>query len=199
MASRLDRFAIENRKRHPSVLATLSAAASLPLFASAAVAAPASLCTTKETDLFSCPTHGKIVSVCGLSPGRAEYRFGRPGQIELQGRDLHIGEQSYSGDGEDQIYFQSNGYRYIVYDRTLRTGLGADGHNDPQTSSGLFVQKGGRTVSSTRCGSEGDQPVKTSEGERSYREAALSITNEMVADVDRPSPDVCGELRRPNL
>ena len=79
MASRFDRFAIENRKRHRSVLATLSAAASLTLFASAAVAAPASLCTTKETDLFSCPIHGKIVSVCGLSPGRAEYRFGRPG------------------------------------------------------------------------------------------------------------------------
>ena len=166
MASRFDRFAIENRKRHRSVLATLSAAASLTLFASAALAAPASLCTTKETDLFSCPIHGKIVSVCGLSPGRAEYRFGRPGQIELQGRDLHIGEQSYSGGGEDQIYCQSNGYRYIVYDRALRTGFGADGHNDPQSSSGLVVLKGGRTVSSIRCGGEGDQPVKTGEGER---------------------------------
>ena len=166
MASRFDRFAIENRKRHRSVMAVLLAAASFTVFASAALAAPASLCTTKETDIFSCPIHGKIVSVCGLSPGQAEYRFGRPGQVELQGRDLHIGEQGYSGGGEDQIYFQSNGYRYIVYDRTLRTGFGADGHNDPQSSSGLVDQKGGRTVSSTRCGGEGDQPVKTGEGER---------------------------------
>ena len=92
--------------------------------------------------------------------------LGRPAQIELQGRDLHIGKQGYSGGGGDQISFQSNGYRYIVYDRTLRTSFGADGHIDPQSSSGLVVQKGGRTVSSTRCGGEGDQPVKTGEGER---------------------------------
>ena len=63
---------------------------------------------------------------------------------------------------KDQIYFQSNGYRYIVYDRTLRRGFGADGHNDPQSSSGLVVQKGGRIVSSTRCGRRG-RPAREDE------------------------------------
>ena len=84
---------------------------------------------------------------------------------ELQSRGLHVGEQGYSGGGEDQIYVQSKGYRYIVYDRTLRPGFGADGHNVAKSASGLVVQKGGRTVLSTLCGGEGDQPAKTGEDE----------------------------------
>ena len=166
MASRLDR-APGIATRRCSALASLPVAAGLALLAPAATpAAPASLCTTEETNLFSCPIHERIVSVCGLSPGEAEYRFGHPGRIELRARDLHIGEHGYSGGGEDQIYVLSNGYRYIVYDRTVRTGFGSDGRHHARSTSGLVVQKGDRTVSSARCGGEGDQLVDTNDAER---------------------------------
>ena len=165
MASRFDRFAIENRRRHRSFLAALGRHQLHGIRICCLGCTRLALHDQGDRPLLlPHPRQDRL----GLRPPpcRAEYRFGRPGQIKLQGRDLHIGEQNYSGGGEDQIYCQSNGYRYIVYDRTLRTGFGADGRNDPQSSSGLVVQKGGRTVSSTRCGGEGDQPVKTREGER---------------------------------
>jgi hypothetical protein len=131
-----------------------------------ALAKEASLCSASETKLFSCPIHGKIVSVCGLSGGKAEYRFGRLGRLELQSRDLHVADTGFSGGGEDQIYLLANGYRYIVYSTTVRTDFGPDGHNDPQFTSGLVVQKDGRTISSPRCGGEGDQPVDTGSARR---------------------------------
>ena len=118
-----------------------------------------SLCTVGETQLFSCPIHGKIVSVCGISAGKAVYRFGRPGRIELQSRDLRKAEQGASGGGEDQINFTANGYRYIVYAQTIRTGFGSDGHNDPDFISGLVVQKDGRKVMFAVCGGGGGQTI----------------------------------------
>ena len=94
-----------------------------------------------------------------MPDGKAIYRFGRPGHVELQSRDLHIAEQDYSGGGEDQVWFQANGYRYIVYSRTVRTNFGPSGQHDPQTTSGLVVQKDGHAVLSAKCGGEGDQPI----------------------------------------
>ena len=118
-----------------------------------------SLCSAREEQIFSCPIRGKIVSVCTMKDGKAAYRYGRPGRIELQSRDLHAADQGYSGGGEDQINFKVNGYTYIVFAKTERTGFGPDGHNDPQFTSGVVVQKNGRTVSSMKCGDPGDQPI----------------------------------------
>ena len=115
--------------------------------------------TAQEQRLFACPIRGKIVSICKMQDGKAIYRFGRPGHVELQSRDLHAADQGYSGGGEDQINFKVNGYTYIVFAKTERTGFGPDGHNDPQFTSGVVVQKNGRTVSSMRCGGPGDQPI----------------------------------------
>ena len=131
----------------------------MPSRASAFDPSGPSLCTAQEQRLFSCPIRGKIVSICKMQDGKAAYRFGRPGRIELQSRDLQIAEQGYSGGGEDQVSLQANGYRYIVYARTVRTNFGPSGQHDAQTTSGLVVQKDGHAVMSTKCGGEGDQPI----------------------------------------
>jgi hypothetical protein len=50
----------------------------------AAMAAPASLCAAEETAYFECTmASGKQLAVCGALPGRLQYRFGRPGAVEL--------------------------------------------------------------------------------------------------------------------
>jgi hypothetical protein len=46
--------------------------------------APQSLCTPTEKVVFSCPIHtGKHISVCS-SEKSVQYRFGRPGKVELE-------------------------------------------------------------------------------------------------------------------
>jgi hypothetical protein len=60
-------------------LAALVVAA--PLFVAAA---PASLCAGGETAYFECAmASGKLLAVCGALPERLQYRFGRPGAVEL--------------------------------------------------------------------------------------------------------------------
>ena len=142
-----------------AVAAALAAAVILGRETPAAAASAASLCTSGEKALFSCPVRGKIVSICKMQTGKAAYRFGRPGRVELQSRDLHVAERGYSGGGEDQVWFQANGFRYVVYAKTMRTDVGSGGRNDPQSTSGLVVQKDGHVVSSMGCGGEGDQPI----------------------------------------
>lgn len=111
-----------------------------------------SLCARGETSLFSCPIGGKLVSVCGRAGGGATYRYGRPGRVEMRATDLRFAQRGYSGGGEQQIWFANSGYRYVIYDRVVRTAFGADGKHDPQASAGLMVQHGGRTVSNRGCG-----------------------------------------------
>ena len=100
-----------------------------------------------------------MVSICAVSGGEAIYRYGRPGHIELQAGGLHKAEQGAAGGGEDQIDFNAKGYQYIVYARTVRTGFGSDGHNDPDFISGLIVKKGDRKLSSAVCGGGGGQTI----------------------------------------
>jgi len=50
----------------------------------AVAAAPASLCAADETAYFDCTmASGKRLAVCGALPERLQYRFGRPGAVEL--------------------------------------------------------------------------------------------------------------------
>jgi hypothetical protein len=58
----------------------LALATAVPL----AAAAPASLCAAEETAYFECAmASGKELAVCGALPDRLQYRFGRPGAVEL--------------------------------------------------------------------------------------------------------------------
>ena len=113
---------------------------------------PASLCRAPEVVLFTCNVGTKTVSICGREQGGAAYRFGRPGRVELEATDLHLADRGWSGGGETQVYADTPTHRYIVYNRMIRTAFGPDGLHDARITSGLLVQRGGRTVWSRECG-----------------------------------------------
>ena len=111
-----------------------------------------SLCRAPEPVLFTCDLGTRTVSICGQDQGRAIYRFGRPGHIELEITDLHRTQEGWSGGGETQVYADTPTHRYVVYNRMVRTAFGPDGLHDSKITSGLVVQRRGRTVWSRECG-----------------------------------------------
>jgi hypothetical protein len=96
------------------------------------------LCAPDETPIFSCPLGAKRVSVCG-SGKQAVYRYGAPGKVELTTHNLTLAKQGFSGGGETQIQVANGDYTYILFDKTVRTGFGDSGQNDPDSRSGLLV------------------------------------------------------------
>ena len=79
------------------------------------------------------------------------YRFGRLGRVEIEVPDLHFAQHTFWGGGETQVYADTPTHRYVVYDRMVRTGFGADGLHYPQEDDGLLVQSGGRTAWRRQC------------------------------------------------
>lgn len=123
--------------------------------------AAASLCTSGEEVLFACPIKTKIASICGQA-GHAVYRFGKASHIDLEGHGLSLAQRGFSGGGETQISFLSNGYRYIAYDSTVRTAFGADERHDAEFTAGVIVQKDGKTVSNAKCGGSAEVSIRSS-------------------------------------
>ncbi len=117
---------------------------------------PAALCRPGETPLFACGIGSKQVAVCGRN-GAAVYRFGRPGRVELTSTALTMAMRGFAGGGETQITAANRDYRYTVFDRTTRTGFGEDGRHDAAMTSGLLIQRAGRTVAAKAC--SGDATV----------------------------------------
>ena len=120
-----------------------------------------SLCARGEEVIFSCGVGRKMVSVCGgrATAPHAQYRFGVPGDIELAypgpgQRGLSYAREMYSGGGALQIRFSNGGYEYAVYSRTVRTGFGRDGRNNPRFSDGVMVRRGGRLIANRACTTE---------------------------------------------
>lgn len=136
---------------------TLKLATAALLAALAAIPAPAwakpptSLCRAPEPVLFTCHVGTKLVSICGQEQGGAAYRYGQPGRLELEITDLHRGHKYESGGGETQVYANTPTHRYVVYDRIVRTGFGADGLHYPREDDGLLVQSKERTVWRRQC------------------------------------------------
>ena len=110
--------------------------------ASSAAAASGSLCAHGEVVQFSCPVgRGRILSVCGQPPAALQYRFGRPGQIELhypadaaQGPQLFLFAR-YMRYQVDRIAlsFSNEGTEYEVFDE----------REDGKRSAGVRVTKAG--------------------------------------------------------
>lgn len=108
----------------------------------AGTAAAASLCEPGEAVQFSCPMgRGRILSVCGQPPAALQYRFGKPGQIELhypadaaQGPQLFLFAQ-YMRYQVDRIAlrFTNEGTDYEVFDE----------REDGKRNAGVRVSKGG--------------------------------------------------------
>ncbi len=135
-----------------------SVPAASPAMTATAREPAATLCKPAETPLFNCTLGARRVSVCETG-GKATYRYGRPGQIELSSRRLTMATRSFSGGGEIQITATNNGYSYTMFDRTTRTAFDADGRNDPKSETGLIVRKGGKRLSSHIC--ENDTPMSS--------------------------------------
>jgi hypothetical protein len=102
----------------------------------------ASRCEPGEAVQLSCPIgRGRTLSVCGQPPAALQYRFGKPGQIELrypadaaQGPQLFLFTQ-YMRYQVDRIalHFTNEGTDYEVFDE----------HEDGKRSAGVRVSKGG--------------------------------------------------------
>ena len=148
----------KSNSRFGAYAAALSSMAAIPVYAllaatAAAAPPPPSLCGGGDTVLFTCQVGKKLVSVCDAG-GKATYYFGKPGHVEMSSAALSIANRGFSGGGETQISVHNNAYAYIVYDKTMRTSFSPDGHNDPDFTSGLVVQKNGKTISTLECGSD---------------------------------------------
>jgi hypothetical protein len=125
----------------------------------------ASLCMPNEVIVASCPIRRKLVSVCGRN-GIATYRFGRPGRLEVSANAMHHTHQMFSGGGESQIVVTAGVYQYVLYDNSIRTGFGRDGHNDPAFKSGLMVLRNGRRLANMVCAPRGGEIIDTDSAPR---------------------------------
>ena len=135
---------------------------------------PANLCETDEVVLASCPIRRRIVSVCERDH-RAIYRFGRAGRVELSANVMYLAHQMYSGGGESQIVVTRGAYQYVLYDRTIRTGFGGDGRNDPTFSSGLMVLKNGLHLANLVCATRSKDMIDANSATRFMPAGALVL------------------------
>lgn len=136
---------------------------------SAASVSEQGLCRAGEEVIFACQIGRKAASLCGrVMPGgvrAAIYRFGRPGRIELalsDDADFSYASRGWSGGGETQVRVVNGTTEYRVFSRTVRTGFGPDGRNNPQDEAGVRIVRGGRTLAVRRCtGASYDATVRT--------------------------------------
>lgn len=144
-------------------MAALHLAAPAPLEARRARPAPPSLCRAGEEALFQCRIGTRQVALCaGTEAGGryVQYRYGRPGRVELAHPDrgsagLSWARTGYSGGGELQVNVANGEHRYVLYSRVVRTRF--DGvNNAPRFSAGLAVIRGSRILSDREC-SDTDQ------------------------------------------
>lgn len=123
-----------------------------------AAAAPQSLCKPGEKVLFQCRVDRRTAALCagtGREGRFVQYRFGRPGAVELAfpargSAGLSWARTGYSGGGELQVNVRTGDHLYVLYSRTVRTGFGPEG-NKPDFQAGLAVVRGNRILSDRRC------------------------------------------------
>jgi hypothetical protein len=104
--------------------AWLLAVAAVAMPSRDAVAAP-SLCAAQETAYFSCATaRQRIASLCGTAPQSLQYRFGRPGAIELAfpedpsegGAKMLYAHYSRYRTNRVELRFENAGFEYTLFD-----------------------------------------------------------------------------------
>lgn len=152
-----------------AVLGSLAFAAAAPAQdAQPSAQAQPTLCTAGERVIFSAALvrSTKLVSLCG-SPGDGDlpgayvqYRFGRPGRVELEYPHDRAGSRQQfeheAGGGRDKgLWFETNGFRYVISEVfPLRGEAG-----EPETT--LSVYRAG--------GDPRDRPVATFTCRTPYR------------------------------
>lgn len=117
------------------------------LAASQAHAAHAqSLCAKDETTYFSCPaSHGRSINLCGKSPQTLQYRFGKPGRVELafparpeEGADaFRYAHYSRFQVDRFELRFDNAGTEYVLFDYV----------ESNRREAGVGVTQGGKEIS----------------------------------------------------
>ena len=131
------------------------AGAIMAVLALPALAAEGAHCVSPERAVFSCTTGAKTISVCrsqdlSANSGELQYRFGRPGAVELSyppagpvwRKHTRRGTLTFSGGGGAFLAFANPPYRYIVY-TAVGQGWGS--------KAGVVVEKNGRRIASFPC------------------------------------------------
>jgi hypothetical protein len=136
-------------------------------------AAASALCNAPEQTLFGCSTGSKRVAVCAsadltAASGRLQYRFGRPGAVELatpaEGSDGRAGVRGgtlvFSAGGGAYLSFARPPYRYVVY-TAIGSGWGP--------KAGVVVEQGGTRIAHLRC----REPVQSLLGPELFARAGI--------------------------
>lgn len=126
-----------------------------------AAAVQASHCTSMETNIFSCTTGARMVSVCAskaVSPtsGYVQYRFGKPGEpLEMTLPESHVpppkaaygANVAFSGGGGSWMRFRNGPTSYVVYSGIGRWGKGGG----TAEKAGVVVEKNGKQAANVKC------------------------------------------------
>jgi hypothetical protein len=128
-----------------------------------------SLCRRDEQVVMDCRFEHKQLALCGSADYPKEgsvlrYRFGSPARVEMEypapgerGRYFHS-SRMFSGGGEQLAWFSVGEWDYLLFSRMVRTGFGADGHNDTAIADGLLLVRAGRFVSVDDCTNDAPLP-----------------------------------------
>jgi len=133
---------------------------------------PASLCEQSESVVFECITHDEKVALCGKAEAgnrSIAYRFGDNEEIVETGMansHFSYAMRGYSGGGEAQVQVRKDDDLYLIYDRVVRTGFGADGLNKPEFTSGVATFHRGAVISNHICQQPFDNPLQLNELEK---------------------------------
>ena len=148
------------------VFGFLTVSAASWLFAAPALATP-TLCAANERVIFSCSTGAHTASICAsktLSKDAAmQYRFGKPGSLELvypeagaKPADAFVlGTLAFSGGGGAWLRFDKAPFRYTVFTAIGKWGQGgalAD-------ASGVAVEKDGKEFANFPCRASADSEI----------------------------------------
>jgi hypothetical protein len=127
-------------------------------FSAPALAAP-TLCAANERVLFSCSTGAHTASICAskvLSKDAAmQYRFGKPGSLELVYPEAGVkpadafvlGTLAFSGGGGAWLRFNKGPFRYTVFTAIGKWGPGGA----PADAGGVSVEKDGAEFGHFPC------------------------------------------------
>ena len=105
-----------------------------------------SLCAKDETTYFSCPaSHGRSINLCGKSAQTLQYRFGKPGRVELafparpeEGADaFRYAHYSRFQVDRFELRFDNAGTEYVLFDYV----------ESNRREAGVGVTQGGKEIS----------------------------------------------------
>jgi hypothetical protein len=144
----------------------LAASAASLLFPAPALAAP-TLCAANEQVIFSCPTGAHTVSICASkNPSKdatIQYRFGKPGSLELVYPDdgakaadaFTAGTMTFSGGGGAWLRFSKGPFRYTIF-----TAIGKWGRGEaPADAEGVAIEQDGKAFANFPCRAAADSEL----------------------------------------